>query len=360
LSHIDRDHGHQTSILGTACRRIPLDVKDRVEMTMVSPFSQTPTSFGPVTTRRYLRAGYRLVGRHSGIQICRWTRAALIGRRLCYKRWYGIRSHTCMQLTPSLQFCNLRCVFCWRSHSGQRLKSRNAWDPPAEVLDEAIVAQRKLLSGFKANPNVTEKLFEESMTPKHVAISLDGEPTLYPFIGALIYEVNRRGMTSFLVTNGTMPSRLEEIAASKSEPTNLYLSLYGPDSQTYDNVTRPMVPDAWQRVLTSLRLMHRFKRSRTILRLTLVKGQNMNSPGKYSRLVTEAAADIVELKGYSWLGESKQRLPISAMPYHSEIRDFAKRVARFSGYEHVAEDSVSRVVMLARDKSTADLSLDTP
>jgi tRNA wybutosine-synthesizing protein 1 len=329
-------------------------------MTIESPPSQTFTGFDPVTARRYLRAGYRLVGRHSGIQICRWTRAALMGRRLCYKRWYGVRSHTCMQLTPSLQFCNLRCVFCWRPHSGQRLKSRNAWDPPAELLDEAIIAQRRLLSGFKANPHVTGELFEESMAPKHVAISLDGEPTLYPFIGPLIYEINRRGMTSFLVTNGTMPTRLEEIVGSKCEPTNLYLSLYGPDRQTYDNVTRPTFSDAWQRVLTSLRLMHRFKRSRTILRLTLVKRQNMDSPEKYSGLVAEAAADIVELKGYSWLGESRQRLPISAMPYHSEIRAFAKQVAKSSGYEYVAEDSVSRVVMLARDTATADLSLDIP
>ena len=84
----------------------------------------------------------------------------------------------------------------------------------------------------------------------------------------------------------------------------------------------------------------------------------MNSPEKYSGLVAETAADIVELKGYSWLGESKQRLPISAMPYHSEIRDFAKQVAKSSGYEYVAEDSVSRVVMLAQDTSTANLSLD--
>ncbi len=323
-----------------------------------SPLSQTPSSFGPVTLRRYLRAGYRLVGRHSGIQICRWARSALMGRRLCYKRWYGIQSHMCLQLTPSLQFCNLRCTFCWRFHTGERFNSEQAWDPPDLILDEAIMAQRKLLSGFKANPHVTGKLFEESMNPKHVAISLDGEPTLYPHIGSLIHEIDRKGMTSFLVTNGTMPERLEEIAERKTEPTNLYLSLCGPDSQTYENVTHPIFPDAWQRVLTSLRLMRHFERSRTILRLTLVKGENMNSPEKYSKLVTEGAVDIVELKGYSWLGESKQRLPITAMPYHSEIREFANRIARTTGYEYVAEDAVSRVVLLARDSSTLDLSLD--
>jgi len=143
---------------------------------LVSSLSQTKSSFGPVTMQRYLRAGYRLVGNHSGVQICRWTRAALMGRRLCYKRWYGIRSHRCLQLTPSLQFCNLRCIFCWRFHTGERFKSRHVWDPPGLILEEAIGAQRKLLTGFKANPHVTGKLFEESMNPTHVAISLDGEP----------------------------------------------------------------------------------------------------------------------------------------------------------------------------------------
>ena len=281
-----------------------------------------------------------------------------MGRRLCYKRWYGIRSHRCLQLTPSLQFCNLRCIFCWRFHTGERFKSRHVWDPPGLILEEAIGAQRKLLTGFKANPHVTEKLFEESMNPTHVAISLDGEPTLYPFIEPLVREIVRRRMTSFLVTNGTMPNRLEEMVEHEIEPTNLYLSLYGPDSQTYENMTHPMVPNVWQRVLTSLRLMPRFKRSRTIVRLTLVKGQNMHNPTGYSKLAMEGPADIIELKGYSWIGESKQRLPINAMPYQSELREFAKEIAKATGYELVAEDTVSRVALLARDAHAVGLSLD--
>jgi tRNA wybutosine-synthesizing protein 1 len=227
------------------------------------------------------------------------------------------------------------------------------------ILDEAIVAQRRLLTGFKANPRVTERLYEESMNPIHVAISLDGEPTLYPLIGSLIQEITRRGMTSFLVTNGTLPSRLEEIVEHEAEPTNLYLSLYGPDSKTYENVTHPMVPGVWGRVLASLRLMSRFRQARTIVRLTLVKGQNMHGPGRYSKLAMEGEPDIIELKGYSWLGESKQRLPINAMPYQYEIREFANEMAEATGYEFVAEDAVSRVALLARDASAADLSLDT-
>lgn len=225
------------------------------------------------------------------------------------------------------------------------------------ILDEAIAAQRKLLSGFKANPNVSQKLFEESMNPMHVAISLDGEPTLYPMIGGLIREIGRRCMTSFLVTNGTMPDRLEEILDVGAEPTNLYVSIYGPDRATYAKVTRPLVPDVWERVRASIGLLKGFKRSRTVLRLTLVKGANMHQPETYSRLVDEGTPSVVELKGYSWLGESRHRLPISAMPYQFEIRQFAKKIQETTGYEVAAEDSVSRVILLTRDGSTSGLSL---
>lgn len=84
----------------------------------------------------------------------------------------------------------------------------------------------------------------------------------------------------------------------------------------------------------------------------------MHSAEKYSKLAMEGAPDIVELKGYSWLGESKQRLPINAMPYQSEIREFAREMAKATGYQLVAEDEVSRVALLARNASEANISLD--
>ena len=84
----------------------------------------------------------------------------------------------------------------------------------------------------------------------------------------------------------------------------------------------------------------------------------MHGAEKYSKLALEGAADIVELKGYSWLGESKQRLPINAMPYQSEIREFAREMGKATGYQLVAEDEVSRVALLARNPSEANISLD--
>ena len=51
------------------------------------------------------KQGYHLVGSHSGVKICRWTKSQLRGRGGCYKHsFYGIESHRCMEATPSLDF----------------------------------------------------------------------------------------------------------------------------------------------------------------------------------------------------------------------------------------------------------------
>ncbi|NXY76997.1 TYW1 synthase, partial [Glareola pratincola] len=62
----------------------------------------------------FLFSGYKLIGSHSGVKLCRWTKSMLRGRGGCYKHtFYGIESHRCMEATPSLACAN-KCVFCWR------------------------------------------------------------------------------------------------------------------------------------------------------------------------------------------------------------------------------------------------------
>ena len=62
------------------------------------------------------KQGYKIVGSHSGVKLCRWTKAMLRGRGGCYKHtFYGITSYQCMEATPSLACAN-KCVFCWRHH----------------------------------------------------------------------------------------------------------------------------------------------------------------------------------------------------------------------------------------------------
>lgn len=294
------------------------------------------------------RAGYRFVGKHKhgAVKVCHWARKSLLQRGSCYKEQFygrelGMRSHRCLQFTPSLPFCDHRCIYCWRNinvtHSG--------WvgevDEPADILDGAISAQRKLLSGFGGNPNVNKKKLKEAQEPKHCAISLAGEPTLYPKINELVEECSRRGMTSFLVTNGMHPEVLEHLA----EPTQLYISVVAPDPETYEAVCQPTVSDGWGRLNRSLELMPSFT-CRRVIRLTLVKGLNLKDAPGYAKFVEKAAPDFIEAKSYMWVGYSRKRLTLENMPLHAEVREFSETLAHETGYKLVDESKVSRVVLL--------------
>ena len=173
---------------------------------------------------------------HTATQTCGWTKNALKGDGKCYKNiWYGIESHRCIQMTPVVK-CNERCVFCWRDHQGHAYELGDVeWDDPAAVADASVELQTKLLSGFGGNDEVPRERFDEAMEPRHVAISLDGEPTLYPYLPELIDEFHARDITTFLVSNGTNPEMLE-----KCDPTQLYVSVDAADRKTFDDVVRPV------------------------------------------------------------------------------------------------------------------------
>jgi len=318
----------------------------------VVPLSEVekPRRSGVKGVEKFSNAGYRIVGRHSAVKVCHWTKSALKGGKMCYKSWYGIASHRCIQMTPSVQYCNMMCVFCWRFHTLNRVQPYDGeWDRPEEILVRMIAEQRQLLSGFGGNPNVSRERFSEAMEPKHIAISLDGEPTLYPYLAEFIQLASSRGMTTFLVTNGTMPERLEELL-EKAQPTSLYISLYGPDKETHVKTCKPLIKDSWEKLLKSLEIMGRFS-CRKIIRLTLVKDVNMHSPEKYGALIRVASPDFVECKGYTHVGESQLRLKRENMPSLEEINKFAAELAASIGFIKVAEDEVSRVVLLANPSS---------
>jgi tRNA wybutosine-synthesizing protein 1 len=309
--------------------------------------------------KKYKKAGYRIVGKnmHTGVEVCRWTKSVLRNKRNCYKAVYGIRSHRCIQMTPTLDFCPFSCLFCWRTFGPDRFKAESKWDSPKEIVDQIIEAQMKLLSGFGGNDATPKHLWEEAKRPAHVAISLDGEPTLYPHIAELIKEIKSRGMTAFLVTNGTMPHRLRELIEKDAEPTNIYISVYATNKEDYKKVTNSFLPDEWERVNESLKLMKDFKEARTVFRMTMVKDLNMKDPEGYSRLINMAKPHFVELKGYSHLGESKLRLKRENMPSIKELEDFANIISSHTGYIVKAVDNVSRVVIMVRDENVWQWSL---
>ncbi|MFA4646045.1 4-demethylwyosine synthase TYW1 [Pyrococcus kukulkanii] len=312
---------------------------------------QANPNMPPEIANLFRKQHYELVGRHSGVKLCHWLKKSLTEGRFCYKqKFYGIHSHRCLQMTPVLAWCTHNCIFCWRpmeTFLGTELPQ--PWDDPAFIVEESIKAQRKLLVGYKGNPKVDKKKFEEAWYPRHAAISLSGEPMLYPYMGDLVEEFHKRGFTTFIVTNGTVPERLEEMIREDKLPTQLYVSITAPDIETYNKVNIPMIPDGWERIKEFLELMNGIQ-TRTVVRLTLVKGENMHNPEGYAKLILKAKPMFVEAKAYMFVGYSRNRLTINNMPSHEDIRKFAEALVKhLPGYHIEDEYEPSRVVLIMRD-----------
>lgn len=287
------------------------------------------------------RQGYQFFreGSSAALKPCLWCKKALKGQEKCYKtQFYGIESHRCVQMTPTLR-CNQRCLFCWRSFEHTYPGGRDC--TPAEIWERLPALQKRALSGYKPSPYVNPERFTEALHPRHVAISLSGEPTLYSFLPELIGLFAEKGLTTFLVSNGTNPDVL-----SRCRPFQTYVSLTAPDRQTYFELCRPE-EDFWDRIQESLQLMGR---RRSAVRITLVKGYNDFNPLSYARMVQDSGATFVEVKGYMFLGYSRKRLERENMPSFAHVKKFAEEIARGSGYRFRDENPASRVVCLEREE----------
>jgi tRNA wybutosine-synthesizing protein 1 len=300
------------------------------------------------------RQKYHVVGRHSAVKKCRWLHEAMVHGRSCYKqKFYGIKTHRCLQMTPALFNCTQRCLFCWRAQTGDNNLAWDElrtpqWDLPDEIVESSIKAQKAILSGYKANLKVDRLKFKDALTPKHTAISLTGEPTLYEPIGELIQAFHRRGLTTFLVSNGTKPGVLANLS---EEPTQLYISTCAPDKKTFIAVCRPQIPRAWERLTETLAILKSF-RCPTVIRMTLAQGLNMKDVGGYAKIVEKADPTYIEPKAYMHVGFSRLRMSYENTPSHAQIRKFAGQLAEETGYNIIDESEESRVVLLSKLKKS--------
>ena len=307
------------------------------------------TSVPSSLTQTLEKQRYHFIGRHSAVKRCRWFYETLIHDRPCYKqKFYGIKTHQCIQMTPALYYCTQQCLFCWRAQNGDLSAKWNAmqlpnWDSPEEIVQRSIEIQSRILSGYKGNPNTSRQKFREALTPRHVAISLTGEPTLYAHLSELVKAYHKRGFTTFLVTNGTNPTAISKL---EQEPTQLYVSACATDKETYDRVCRPQIPEAWRKLDETLALLQSLK-CPTVIRMTLVRNVNMESIKGYASLVEAAQPTYIEPKAYMHVGFARRRLNLENMPSHQHIRDFAMRLAEETGYKLVNESEESRVVLLS-------------
>ncbi|MFQ5833562.1 MAG: 4-demethylwyosine synthase TYW1 [Candidatus Thorarchaeota archaeon] len=304
---------------------------------------------------RLKRQGYHLLGERGAYKACQWQRKSLLHGDVCYKeRFYGIESHRCLQMTPVVDKCTQSCSFCWRVTPAdigidwnQSSLVEDDVMSASDLLDETMMANLRSLGGYnpEAGAEVQEEKYNEAREPRHLAISLAGEPTLYPFLSDLIDEGTKRGMTTFLVTNGTQPDVLSEV----SLPTQLYITIAAPDERTYAILCRPSIGDGWKRLNESQELLQSLS-CRRVNRLTMVASQNMHKPRSYARTILKGEPDFIEVKGYMHLGSSRSRLSQSSAPSHREIRAFSEKLSALTGYYVQDEQIKSRVVLLSRSK----------
>lgn len=62
---------------------------------------------------------------------------------------------------------------------------------------------------FSGVPGVKAERFEEAMNVQHCALSLVGEPIMYPEINEFIELLHGKGISSFLVTNAQFPDAIQ-------------------------------------------------------------------------------------------------------------------------------------------------------
>jgi len=211
----------------------------------------------------------------------------------------------------------------------------------------------RLLDISLTTPDEIMQTHSEAMNPNHAAISLDGEPLLYPKLGGLVEEFRNRGMTSFIVTNGTLPERIESL---NSLPSQLYITLPAPNKKIYKHVCRPMIKNGWERIMRSLDLISSLS-CRTVVRLTAVKNLNFtgNYFDEYIKILDKANPNFFEIKGFTLQARAlniKKRLGSEKsiqyyFPTYEYLEDLAKKFEEKSDFSLIYTNKASRDFLFA-------------
>lgn len=313
------------------------------------------------TYKSLTKQGYTIVGSHSGVKICRWTKSAMRGRGSCYKfAFYGIRSHLCMETTPSLA-CSNKCVFCWRHGTNPVAKLNWRWevDRPEVVLAGALEGHYKKIKQMRGVPGIQMDRFEEAFQVRHCALSLVGEPIFYPHINEFVSMLHERHISSFLVCNAQHPDHLAQLA----KVTQLYVSIDAPTKTDLKKVDRPLNSDFWERLMACLDILRTTQaHQRTVFRLTLVKGFNMDDISSYADMVERANPSQIEVKGATFCGSSNANgnpLTMQNIPFYDECKGFVEKLvaelqSRGQKYELAAEHAHSCCILIAHEKFRID------
>ena len=301
------------------------------------------------------------VADHSTVELCHWTKKSFKHEGSCYKhKFYGISTHRCMEFSPAGMHCENRCVYCWRPmefYDSLKMEPEKVSEPK-EILTKLMEERKKLIMGYYGDSRNDKQRLDESLLPSHYAISLSGEPTMYPKLPELIKYLKSLEATKsiFLVTNGQEPDMIQRLQDEDALPTQLYLSTNAADYDSFLKINRPKYDDSWQRWNKTLEMLKRLD-TRTVLRITLIRDYNDQKEmiPAFASMLKQASPHFIEIKSYMHIGRSTNRLEHSNMLEMEEVRKFSEKVSEHSQIFSVMDESlVSRIVILQNNQRTID------
>ena len=77
------------------------------------------------------------------------------------------------------------------------------------ILDGAMENHYRMLKSMNGVPGVLEERLQEARRIRHCALSLVGEPIMYPHINEFVDMLHERKISSFLVTNAQFPEKVK-------------------------------------------------------------------------------------------------------------------------------------------------------
>lgn len=301
------------------------------------------------------------VADHSTVELCHWTKKSFKHEGSCYKhKFYGISTHRCMEFSPAGMHCENRCVYCWRPmefYDSLKMEPEKVAEPK-EILTKLMEERKKLIMGYYGDSRNDKQRLDESLLPSHYAISLSGEPTMYPKLPELIKYLKSLEATKsiFLVTNGQEPDMIQRLQDEDALPTQLYLSTNAADYDSFLKINKPKYDDSWQRWNKTLGMLKQLD-TRTVLRITLIRNYNDQKEmiPAFASMLQQASPHFIEIKSYMHIGRSTNRLEHSNMLEMDEVQKFSEEIAKQSQIFSIMDESlVSRIVILQNNHRVID------
>jgi tRNA wybutosine-synthesizing protein 1 len=195
----------------------------------------------------------------------------------------------------------------------------------------------------------------EAQQVRHCALSLVGEPILYPEINEMVSELHSQNISTFMVTNAQFPDRIRQLVPV----TQMYLSIDAATEASLQAIDRPVFEDFWARYLDSVDALAE-RKERTVFRLTLVRQYNMTDVENYAGLVRRGKPEFIEVKGVTYCGTSEaSTLTMQNVPYHHEVLKFCEDLCSSLNrlgdrYDLACEHEHSCCVLIADKKFRVD------